>query len=378
MQSIKGSELAESRRLIDGSRLVIESLARSGADVFVGYPITPANLLYSYAMRRFPAALSAPDEITAAQWLSGFSATGLLPVTATSFPGFALMLETINMAYMMELPLLVILAQRLGPATGSATAGADGDLLLLRGTISGGHILPVIAINSVEDCWNIPPVALAMTAWLRTPVILLTSKEITMSQFTVDIAQLPPIEPVLRRQFSDNRPFLPYEPEKDLVPPFLPVGNSKYQVRLNASTHDTKGIIQHLHPEALKNTARLEEKLYHNLQNYTRYYLDEQPGADTLLVTWGVTALATREAALKLREKKVAISVFIPNTLLPVPEEYLKILARYPRIIVAEENSSGQLRQILFGVAGRPNVTGVNSLGKMISPEEIVEAVLKR
>ncbi len=270
--------------LVDGSRLIIESLARAGADVFVGYPITPANLLYSYAIRRFPAALSAPDEITTGQWLAGFAATGLLPVTATSFPGFALMIETINMAYMMELPLLVILAQRLGPATGSATAGADGDLLLLRGAISGGHPLPVIAINSVDDCWSMPPLALAISAWLRTPVVLLTSKEIVMTQFSFEVNNLPEIKPVRRRFWGENNHYEPYAAGDDLVPDFLPVGNQYLQVRLNVSTHDRSGIIQHLAPEAIENTVRLEKKIYLNLPQYTRYYLDEAPGAETLVV----------------------------------------------------------------------------------------------
>ncbi len=362
--------------LIDGSRLIIEAFARAGADVFVGYPITPANLLYSYAIRRFPAALSAPDEITTVQWLAGFAATGLLPVTATSFPGFALMIESINMAYMMELPLVVVLAQRLGPATGSATAGADGDLLLLRGAISGGHPLPVISINSIEECWNIPPLALAMSAWLRTPVVLLTSKEMIMTQFSFDLASLPEIKPVPRRRRGGDGHYDSYVPGPDLVPDFLPVGNPDFQVRLNASTHDRRGIIQHLVPEALENTARLEQKIYLNLPDYTRFYLDEDNNADTLVVAWGITALAAREAVTHLRNQGKKVSLFTPNTLLPVPEVYFTILARYHRIIIAEENLSGHLRTILFGVQGREGVIGVNSIGKMITPEKIIKAVI--
>ena len=90
--------------LIDGSRLITEALVRAGAEVFIGYPITPANNLYLFSGKRFKTFLAAPDEITTLQWMSGFATTGKLPVTATSFPGFALMLESINMAYMMELP----------------------------------------------------------------------------------------------------------------------------------------------------------------------------------------------------------------------------------------------------------------------------------
>lgn len=76
--------------LIDGSRLITEACVRAGAEVFIGYPITPANLLYSYARSRYPAMLAAPDEITTLQWMSGFSAAGRLPVTATSFPDIPL------------------------------------------------------------------------------------------------------------------------------------------------------------------------------------------------------------------------------------------------------------------------------------------------
>ena len=62
--------------LTDGSRLITESCVRAGADVFIGYPITPANLLYLYAAQRFPKMLAAPDEITTLQWMAGFSAAG--------------------------------------------------------------------------------------------------------------------------------------------------------------------------------------------------------------------------------------------------------------------------------------------------------------
>ena len=62
--------------LTDGSRLMTEALARAGADIFIGYPITPANLIYQYALNRFESFLAAPDEITAMQWMCGFSASG--------------------------------------------------------------------------------------------------------------------------------------------------------------------------------------------------------------------------------------------------------------------------------------------------------------
>ena len=81
---------------IDGSLLIIEAMARAGAGAYIGYPITPVNRLFDGAKRRIPIALEAPDEITALQWSAGFSSTGNFPVTASAFPGFALMIESIN------------------------------------------------------------------------------------------------------------------------------------------------------------------------------------------------------------------------------------------------------------------------------------------
>lgn len=360
--------------LIDGSRLIVESLARAGADVFVGYPITPANLIYAYSFRRLPAALAAPDEITALQWMAGFAAAGRLPVTATSFPGFALMTESINMAFMMELPMVIVLAQRLGPATGSATCGAQGDLLLLQGMISGGHPVPVFCAGDLNDCWELPAAALSVAVRLRTPVILLTSKEMVMTLSSFDIASLPGISPVERNRYEGSEAYRPYEPGPDLVPPFLPVGNDTHQVRLTASTHDRRGILQHAGSEALANTARLQEKVLHNLPSFTYYELDEEPGARTIVVAFDITAPAARQAAAELRRQGRKVSLLVPKTLLPVPPVYHEILGRYNRAVIAEENLSGQYRRILYGDAGRAGVTGVNAIGRMLTPEEIAAA----
>lgn len=361
--------------LIDGSRLIVESLARAGADTFVGYPITPANLMYSYGFQRMPVALAAPDEITTLQWMAGFAASGRLPVTATSFPGFALMIESLNMAHMMELPLVIVLAQRLGPSTGSATASASGDLLLLQGMMSGGHAVPVLCPADLTDCWELAALSLRTAVSLRSPVVLLTSKEMAMTQRSFDLNSLAPVEPVVRPASDNRSSFVAYAPGQNLVPDFLPVGDPHHQVRLTASTHDRAGIVQNLTPEAMANTRRLHEKAVANLPAYTRVELDEQAGAETLVVAWDVTALAARHAVTRLREAGARVSLCIPKTLLPVPPVVVEALARHSRVIVAEENLTGQLRHILYGVAGRPGVSGVNAVGRPVTPGDIVARV---
>jgi 2-oxoglutarate ferredoxin oxidoreductase subunit alpha len=366
--------MSEPMSFIDGSRLIVEACARAGADVFVGYPITPANLLYLYSSRRFPMVLPASDEITSLQWMSGLAATGHLPVTATSFPGYALMLESINMAFMMELPMLIILAQRLGPATGTATCGSQGDLLLVHGQISGGFPVPTFCISSTQDCWDLPVQALKTAVNLRTPVVLLTSKELVMTQSSFDLTALKPISPIPRPQHLGETPFVPYAPDERGVPEFLPLGNPKHQVRLTASTHDKNGVIQNTSAEALGNTRRLYDKIVGNSDDYTLFEHTHESD-DVLLVGFDISATACRRACIHLRAEGKTASLLIIKTLFPVSPQILDIMNRYPRVIIVEENLTGQYREILFGCNGRTGVSGVNAMGNLISPQDIMQEV---
>ena len=374
---MSGTFTTTPKALTDGSRLITESLVRAGADVFIGYPITPANLLYLYATQRFPEMLEAPDEITTLQWMTGFAAAGHIPVTATSFPGYALMVESINMAYMMELPMVIVLAQRLGPATGSATCGAQGDLTLLHGTLSGGYSLPTLCISSFDDCWTLSAEAVKLATRFRTPVVLLTSKEMVMTRMSYDWSGLPEVEPVSRKIYDGPETFKPYAAGTDLVPDFLPVGQSRHQVRITASTHDKSGIIQNVLPEAIDNTKRLQQKLENGLPSFTFFELDEQEGAETLIVSYDITAQSSRAALRLLRDSGKKVSFLVVKTLLPSPDVYVETCDRYKRVVFAEENLSGQLRHLMYGTRGRNGVTGVNGIAKMISPMEIVEEVLR-
>ena len=143
--------MSETASLTDGSHLVAKGALHAGVDFFVGYPITPASGIYS-EMIRSGVGISAPDEITSLQYLIGASLNGHKAMTATSGPGFLLMAEGIGAALAMEAALTVVLVQRLGPATGSATMNAQGDVGLVSNIISGGFVVPVLCPSSVEEC----------------------------------------------------------------------------------------------------------------------------------------------------------------------------------------------------------------------------------
>ncbi len=361
--------------LIDGSKILTEALVRSGADTFIGYPITPSNQMYSYGKQRFPLFLAAPDEISTAQWMAGLSATGHLPVTSSAFPGYALMVESINMMYSMELPAVFVFTQRLGPSTGSATSGAQGDLMFLKGLISGGYPVPVFSPTDYEDAWLLANKAVETALKYRTPVFILTSKEFVTTQKSFDLSRLKPLKKFEHvREISGE--FKPYKPEKNLTPAFVPLGDDEYLTRFTASTHDQDANIKKNDPEALENTMRLRKKLIQNLDDFFVFDWDkEDTPAETLILTWGITASAAREAIEKLRRNGENVDLLILKTLLPVSPKVYEMLQPYKNIIIAEENLTGQLKEILFGEKTPGNIHQVNKIGDMITPEEIMKTV---
>lgn len=360
-----------SQKLVDGSRLLVEGTAKAGVDVYSGYPITPVNRVYFHAVERIPTVLKAPDEITALQWASGLAATGKLAMTGTSRPGFSLMIETLDMAFMMELPLMIAIAQRLGPSTGSATTGAQGDLGALNQLISGGYNVPVLSPSNLEDCYFLANEALHIAVKLRTPVVLLTSKEMIETERSLDVARLPQLERV-EWDFFHGDNFLPYDADGAGVPDFLPVGDDNFQVRLTASTHGKSGELKKATEDSMKNTARLYRKIEGGMADHCYLDLDEQKEADSLVVSYGITSYAAREAVEKLRREGEKVSLLLVKTLLPVPSRVYEVVNNYCNVVIAEENLMGQYKEILFGGREIEGVRNVNAIGRMITPDEIV------
>jgi 2-oxoglutarate ferredoxin oxidoreductase subunit alpha len=133
--------------------------------------------------------------------------------------------------------------------------------------------------------------------------------------------------------------------------------------------------LQNKTPEALANTRRLHEKALHNLDRYLHFDYDAQEGADTLLVSWGITARAATEAIAGLRAAGKKVSLLNVKTLLPVSDKIYEIIEKYTKVFIAEENLTGQYREILFGSKCPAHVKGINAIGEMIEPKEIMKEV---
>ncbi len=174
------SHLPQSIRLRSGNQMMAEGALQAGCMFFAGYPITPATGIFKTMIDLLPAkggiALSAPDEISAIAYCIGASMRGSRSMTATSGPGWALMIESVQYALMTETPLVVSLVQRLGPSTGGATQGAQGDVLLAEFCTSGGYTLPVLCPTNASECYELTILAFTWAELLRMPVILLSAR----------------------------------------------------------------------------------------------------------------------------------------------------------------------------------------------------------
>jgi 2-oxoglutarate ferredoxin oxidoreductase subunit alpha len=198
------------RELVSGNRMVALGALQAGCRFFSGYPITPSSEIYQTMMAELPGhgglGVAAPDEISALAYCVGASLTGVRAMTATSGPGFCLMIETLQYALMTETPVVIALVQRLGPSTGGATQGAQGDVLLAQFCTSGGYTIPVFAPGDARQCYELTQTAFHWAERLRTPVVLLSDKEVGMTLESVDADGLRRIPVAPRRSVTDSGP----------------------------------------------------------------------------------------------------------------------------------------------------------------------------
>jgi 2-oxoglutarate ferredoxin oxidoreductase subunit alpha len=366
-----------------GSQMIADGAIRAGCRFFAGYPITPASGIYKRMIealqQRGDLAMSSPDEISALAYCVGASMRGFKAMTATSGPGWALMIETVQYALMTETPVVIAMVQRLGPSTGGATQGAQGDILLTEFCTSGGYTIPVLCPSTAKECFELSVVAFNWSERLRTPVVLLADKEVAMTSETVDpstfrIPQIDEREHISEADFSTWRTYDFAEIED--VPAFSPVGG-RLKVMATGSAHNKTGALKKNDPETLEILLHLEEKIRSRRGELELGEPDVEEGADTLVLSFGVTARAMRQAVRQARQRGRKVSGLNVFSLFPIPERLIReSAAGVRRVVVAEENLTGQYRTLITPLLRNAEVVGINRIGRMITPAEIEDVIL--
>lgn len=366
---------------MEGNEAIGRGALAAGCDFFAGYPITPATTILNTMLSLLPpnggVCLQGEDEIASIGFCIGAAMAGKKAMTATSGPGISLYSEQISFAIGSEIPLVIVDVQRLGPSTGSATKGADGDVQFLRWGNSGGLPVIVLAPVDVSDCYTLTAEAFNLAEEFRCPVFIAANKEISMTReiFDPDTLVLPEVR---NRSYADPaKPFLPFETTPDHpIPPFLPVGGERI-VRQTSSTHGRDGYIT-TDPNVITDfQRRLDQKITAAADRIRRFESTRTAGAKTLIITYGVTARAARSALKECEEANAPASLLVLKTLWPVPETVItEAAATHENVLVVEMNLGQYVREIKRCLPGQKIGFLGQMNGELIHPRQIREAVI--
>jgi 2-oxoglutarate ferredoxin oxidoreductase subunit alpha len=373
------------REFSDGSSAIVRGALAAGCTFFAGYPITPASPILMAMMQELPkvggVAIQAEDEIASIGMCIGAAMSGARALTATSGPGISLYSENIGLAIMGEVPLVIVDVQRLGPATGGATTVGQGDVQFVRWGTAGGYPIIALAPSSIPECYSLTMKAFDLAERFRCPVFLLTDKELNMTMNTVDLDRYQAVPVRERKTYgADNgrgpETFAPYRYDPaDGVPPMAHYGQDVI-LRFTGSTHDERAFITKRPPTVDALNRHLAAKIEQHRDEIELVTADMEPGAKTLLISYGVTARAMREAVRRARGEGQKVSALTIHSLWPVPEAALQAaLGGVERVVVAELNL-GQYRRELERLVRDREVVGLNRVdGELIAPDQFLEVI---
>jgi len=330
----------------------IAAAEKAGLKLYLGsYPITPAtDVLHELSKHKSlgVTTVQCEDEISGAASALGASFAGALGVTSTSGPGICLKSEAMNLAVIMELPLVVLDVQRGGPATGLPTKSEQTDLLQVLFGRNGESPMPVLAATSPADCFDAAYQACKIALEHMTPVVLLTDAYIANGSGAFRLPEMDKLD-------SINPPYVPEELKGKWTPYMRAENGTRYWAvpGREGFTHILGGLEKDsetgaisTNPENHDLMTRLRQQKIANIEVPDLEVVGDADDAELLIVGFGSTYGHLHAAMDELREggRKVALAQF--KYLNPLPKNTSEVLKRYKKVVVAEQNM-GQLAAYL-------------------------------
>ncbi len=334
---------------------LVAASERSGLPLlYASYPITPASELLHELSRHKNfgvITLQAEDEIAAANVALGAAFAGHLAVTGTSGPGMDLKAETIGLAVIMELPMVIVDVQRGGPSTGLPTKTEQSDLLLAMFGRHGESPMPIVAPSSPADCFGTAIEAARIAVTYRTPVIILSDTFLSNSSEPwriPDVDALPTIEPGFATTPSNGDGFLPYTRDERLARPWAVPGTPGLVHRIGGlEREDGTGNISYEPLNHERMTELRAAKVAKVADDIPPLAVDDPDGdAELLVIGWGSSLGTIRAAARRARAQGRRVATTHLRHLNPLPTNTGDVLRAYPKVLIPEMNA-GQLSLLL-------------------------------
>ena len=326
----------------------IAAAEKAGLKLYLGsYPITPAtDVLHELSKHKSlgVTTVQCEDEIAGCASSVGASFAGALAVTSTSGPGICLKSEAMNLAVIMELPLVVLDVQRGGPATGLPTKSEQTDLLQALFGRNGESPMPVMAAMSPTDCFDAAYEACKVALEHMTPVVLLTDAYVANGSGAFrlpNLAEYPAINPPYVPEEMKGT-WTPYMRAENGTRYWAVPGREGFEHILGGLEKDDKTGAISTNPENHDLMTRKRQAKIDAIPVPDLEVLGDKDDAQLLIVGFGGTYGHLRAAMDEMRAegKKVAMAHF--RYINPLPKNTAEVLMRYPKVVVAEQNM-GQL-----------------------------------
>ncbi|MDI1351243.1 MAG: 2-oxoacid:acceptor oxidoreductase subunit alpha [bacterium] len=312
-----------------------------------GYPITPASAILHESARLAEFGvqlLQAEDEIAAICACIGAAYGGKLALTCTSGPGLDLKSESLGLAVVTELPLVLIDVQRAGASTGLPTKTSQSDL---RQALYGRHgeaPLAVIAAQSPSDCFNTVLEAFCMATKYMTPVIVLLDAYLANA---AEPWEIPDVESLNLPAITFNRFPKPFQRDENLSRSWNIPGTPGYIHQLGGlEKQGDEGRVSYDAENHQKMNELRQHKINGIAKDYAPCVIEGDKQAPLLIVGWGSTYGALKSAVQQCQEQGISIAYVHLRHLNPLPLDLDSLLKKYEKVLVAELNS-GQLCQII-------------------------------
>jgi 2-oxoglutarate ferredoxin oxidoreductase subunit alpha len=339
--------------MMNGNEAIALGALSAGVSFCAFYPMTPAtsiNLnLAAQAQKLGIVVEQAEDEIAAINMALGASYAGAVSMAATSGGGFALMVEGVSLAGMTETPVVIVVAQRPGPATGLPTRTEQADLEFVLFSGHGEFPRAIFAPGDVEECFWLTRRAFELADEFQGPMFILTDQFLADSYRAVEPFPLANLEHVRPGQDAPAAlPYRRYETTQSGISPRLLPGQSEHLVVVDSDEHTPDG---HLTEDLAVRVEMAGKRLRKGdglraTVTPPAYVGEETP--DLLLVCWGSSKGAVLEATEVLRGTGQSVAVLHFAQVWPlVPEQFLGRLQGAQRVVCIEGNATGQLANLI-------------------------------
>ena len=333
--------------LLNGNIAISMGAAHAGLDTFIGYPISPATPILLWMEQNLVGegkfVHQSSSEIESITSIVGAGYAGKKAMTSTAGPGFTLMGEGIGLAWMAEIPVVVVDVQRGGPSTGLPTKTEQSDLLTALYPGHGDMKMPVIAPGTVEECFVAGVKSVNWAERYQGPVIILSEHALSERRQNIPRPDLSSLGEENRKVYEGSNGYLRYD-GWELSPMPIPGGPGSYVA--NGSEHDAMGDTTQLPARHIQMTERRFSKL--QLLNDGTFE-SENEGSGIALVPWGGSKGPALDAFNELREEGVDLSWYYTMYIHPMPEKMLNALKQKDLVIVPELNYMGQFASVLRG-----------------------------